>query len=1013
MKKFKPSAVSLALMLGGVAFAGMPTYAADEDENKAPEVDADVEVIEVKGFRRSLIESLNTKRYSDTVVEAVSADDMGALPDVSIADAISRLPGVTSVRQGGQSSELNIRGLSGNYVFATMNGREMVSDQGGRSVQFDQYPSELINSVQVYKSQKASLIEGGVAGTIELQTVNPLENSEDQTFTIQTKLSHNDSAGDHPDADATGNRISFSYQGKFLDDTLGFAVGYARLEQPKISTQFVNYQPECAVLPYDGFATTSSKDCDGKESADGSDFARYFIPAGFELMARGGEEIRDGLMSTVTFVPNERVQAKVDVFYTKFDSEAFDRGYRVGGLAGIRDGANFDFQEAIIGGENNDVILGATYYSDPLGTNTNAPLPGGRVPFEFQTQSDNATIDSETFSIAGNLVYEADDYTLSFDVSHSRGESVAYDGVMRLALFNEEMVPYTHSDGQQLMLPIAKDDSVIKYELNGLDLPNITLDADSMAALSDPSRAYVTSLEKYPNSEENEATSFKVDLNYALDGDLFTSVETGFRWAERTHDFTRRMYRYGLDTDFIARRGGKWISIWDDTDPDNPVIDVAFPPYMLSSGEYDVVNLGGDFAQYGNFLAINNSDIEHAWLTSQGVDTTPGQSWDNAWSIFESNKVTEEVLAAYVQLNLETEIADMPLTGNIGVRVVNSDQKSTGLQLPADAAEAVCITDDFGVEDCRYARVVQGEDYTDVLPSINLNLQVTDNDQLRFAAAKVLARPEMPDMRVSGTWSYSTDDATGIRYADFNATTSPSLKPFYATQYDLSYEHYFEETEGAIVVALFYKDIESVVQQFTAEDFDFASVGIVAPEVDDEGLPVTPRDYSAKFNNGEGGYIQGIELAYTQTFSFLPGIWQGLGFSGNYSYTESELTNDFTAISGQDAVKSPLPGLSESVWTAALFFDYDEKFSTRLNARYRDEYVGDQIAVGQNQQAYFAEELIVDYQASYQFTDEIQGVFSVNNLTDEPNKSYFGEKYLTGTIQYFGRQFYVGLNAKF
>lgn len=1010
MKKFKPSALTLALMLGGVSVASMPAFSADEDEKV---VEDDVEVIEVKGFRRSLIESLNTKRYSDTVVEAVSADDMGALPDVSIADAISRLPGVTSVRQGGQSSELNIRGLSGNYVFATLNGRELVSDQGGRSVQFDQYPSELINSVQVFKSQKASLIEGGVAGTIELQTVNPLENSEDQTFTIQTKLSYNDSAGDHPDADAMGNRISFSYQGKFLDDTLGFAAGYARLQQPKISTQFVNYQPVCADLPYDGLAVTSTtegcKKDDKPKSEEG--FKRYFIPKGFELMARGGEEVRDGFMTTFTYVPNERLSTKMDMFYTKFDSEAFDRGYRVDGLDVIKDGAIFDFQEPILGGPNNDIILGATYYGDPLNNNINPPLYNGNVPFQFQTQSDNATIDSETFSIAGNLTYEGDDYTISFDVSHSRGESIAYDGVMRLALFNEDRVSYTHSDGQTFQLPVAKDDAVIRYELNGLDLPNIQLDADSRAALSDPSRALVTALEKYPNEEENEATSFKVDFNYALDGDFITSIETGVRWAERTHDFTRRVYRYGLDSDFLDRRNGKWVSRWDDTDPDNPIIDLAFPPYQLSNGEYEVVNLGGDFARYGSFLSIDNAAIENAWLTSQGVDTTPGQSWQNAWSIFESNKVTEEVLAAYVQANIETEVAGMMLTGNVGVRVVHSDQSSTGLQAPADPNDAVCITDDFGAENCGFAPVVQGIDYTDYLPSINLNLQLTENDQLRFAAAKVMSRTEMPDMRVSGSWTFV--EQNGTRYADFNATTSPSLKPFYANQYDLSYEHYFTETEGAIVVALFYKDIESLVQDSVARDFDFASAGIVTPAVDEDGLPVTPRDYYAKFNNGEGGYLQGIEVAYTQTFSFLPGIWKGLGFSGNYSYTESEITTDFTAIAGQDSVRAPLKGLSKNVWTAALFFDYDEKFSTRLNARYRDEYLGDQIAVGQDQQAYFNEELIVDYQASYQFTEELQGVFSVNNLTDEPNVSYFGERYLTGTVQYFGRQFYLGLNAKF
>ena len=195
MKKFKPSVLTLALMLSGITTASMSSYAVEEsekDKKATTEAEAkkksDVEVIEVRGFRRSLIESLNTKRYSDTVVEAVSADDMGALPDVSIADAIARLPGVTAVRSGGQSSELNIRGMSGGFVFATLNGREVVTDEGGHSVQFDQYPSELINQVQVYKSQKASLVEGGVAGSIELQTANALENEKEHSFSFQTKF---------------------------------------------------------------------------------------------------------------------------------------------------------------------------------------------------------------------------------------------------------------------------------------------------------------------------------------------------------------------------------------------------------------------------------------------------------------------------------------------------------------------------------------------------------------------------------------------------------------------------------------------------------------------------------------------------------------------------------------------------------------------------------------------------------------------------------------------------------
>jgi iron complex outermembrane receptor protein len=164
MTKFRPSLITAALVASGVAFS-MPIYA--QETQKAQQED-EVEVIEVKGFSTSLIKSLNQKRFSDTVSEQLSADDLGGLPDVSMADALTRLPGISAVRTGGQAAEINIRGLAGDFVFSTLNGREQVSTSGNRSIEFDQYPSELINSAAVYKSPKASLIEGGVAGTVEL-----------------------------------------------------------------------------------------------------------------------------------------------------------------------------------------------------------------------------------------------------------------------------------------------------------------------------------------------------------------------------------------------------------------------------------------------------------------------------------------------------------------------------------------------------------------------------------------------------------------------------------------------------------------------------------------------------------------------------------------------------------------------------------------------------------------------------------------------------------------------------
>jgi TonB-dependent receptor len=216
MNKFKPNLITSALLASGLLLGSSTLYAqeAESEASDAPQNDEQgLEVIEVRGFATSLIQSLNAKRFSDTVTEQLSADDLGGLPDVSIADALTRLPGISAVRTGGQAAEINIRGLSGDFVFSTLNGREQVSTSGSRSIEFDQYPSELITAGAVYKSPKASLIEGGVAGSVELKTASPLSNTETHKFNMNVRGMFNDRAGEVSDAEEFGHRLSFAYQG--------------------------------------------------------------------------------------------------------------------------------------------------------------------------------------------------------------------------------------------------------------------------------------------------------------------------------------------------------------------------------------------------------------------------------------------------------------------------------------------------------------------------------------------------------------------------------------------------------------------------------------------------------------------------------------------------------------------------------------------------------------------------------------------------------------------------------
>jgi len=987
MNKFKPSALTLALMMGGVQVAAMSNiaYAAEETPTEAQKqqtAEDQVEVIEVTGFRGSIIKSLNTKRFSDTVVDAISADDIGGLPDVSIADSLTRLPGVTSVRIDGQSSELNVRGLSGGFVFSTLNGREMVSTSGGRAIQFDIFPSELINQAQVYKSQKASLIEGGIAATINLETANALTNEDEHSVRVSLHGNYNEAAADNNDSDSLGRRLTLAYQGKFLDDTLGFSLGWANMFQPTVSSRFVNYQFDEQDLSatYDG----------APES--------MLVSSGFEINERGGEDERDAFVLALNWEPRDDLRFNFDAFHSIFDSNKWDRGLRVSGINNIAvSGSTLLIDNPL---EANGSLVGGTIYRDPDGTALAPPYRGASRDLNVQTQADDNTTESTSTAFGLNGEWDiTDDLMMSVDISHSEGDENYKDQVLRMAYFEDSSAT----------TPVIDDNIILDYQLNGLNNPDIAFNQD----FTDTNHMMVTSTESYPHIEANSSDAIRVDFIYQLESEIFSSVEFGARVSKRDYELSRGRFLYGT-TDFNMRNG-QYITYGTDADGNSIEIE-RFAPFALDESNSSVSSIGGDLSGMPGFLSVDNDSILNAWIPN--VDRTPVRDWDHSWTMTQGNLVEEEVLAAYAQVNLDTELFGLPLTGNIGLRYVSSEQSSTGL-VSVGSGNGEAIYDDVGGVSYDWERKKVSDSYSDILPSFNLNFQLTDDDQLRFAYAKVMSRPDMPTMANSGNfdWTYDKDES---RYQiNLDSSTSPFLRPFYANQFDISFEHYFTETEGAFVVALWYKDIDNMVGDAVDKNFDYAAAGIDVPTTPDNKLVDENGDvidyvngtYSHAENNADAGYMRGVEIGYTQTFSFLPGYFAGLGANVNFSYTESEIEVK-SKVPGEDGALGPIEGLSPRVLSATLFYDWDDKFSARFSSRYRSAYLSQQIAIGDSQSAYFEEETIFSAQMSYNFTENLQAVVSADNITDEPNISYFGDTVRTGTIQYFGRTIYFGVNYK-
>lgn len=983
MKQF--SLKPIAALISGLAIAGIsPAVTAQDATNPSL-----IEEVMVTGYARSIQNALDVKRNADTVVQAISSDDLGALPDVSIADALGRVPGITVTRSDGQAGTIQVRGMGEGFVFSTLNGREQVSPNGTRAMEFSQFPSELIQSVEVYMSPKASLIEGGVAGSVELKTANPLDMTEDQRITLGVRGSFNDQADDIYGADAMGSRLSLSLQKKFLDDTLGVSLGYAHLNQPRASARFehYNYEPQALPLYGDDYLGVHVVDRNFNELPASERPLNAAISDGFELFQTGGDETRDGFVGAINFEPNEQWKFGADVFYSKFTSESYSRGFRVQPLRNAQINSIVLHEGGIIGGE--------------FAVGDSAP-----TALNLQINSNDVTQENELLSGGFNVGWSNDGVQIAVDVSHSEASGHQADGVARAYLYTplDNAVP-----GRDAFTRDA--DQSVSYLLDGINIPSVALSgADRYASYdgSGVSSMRLANYERYPRINEDVLDAIRVDAKFEFDWSFIKSVDTGVRYSERNHKDRRQVFVYGgyFPTDF------------------------SLP---ITTENSKIVNWKGDFSHMPSFLAIDDDKIikqavanglvlgEETLTGYEPRSIEPAARWgeDRDWSMKQRSDIDENVTAGYVQLNLETEILGRTLLGNIGLRHVRTEQSSVALvnvNGNPDAG-AVEIVDELGESRNLYAYQRLGADYNHNLPSLNLNYQLTENDQLRFAAARVLSRA--PINRLAAPDSEGSVSVNGtVATFNYGSNTSPYLKPFIADQIDISYEHYLPETNGAFVIAGYHREIKSFIQDISYERFDFRAAGFDVPDTwtineggTDVEVDVEDGTYSTAINNLDGGYIRGIEVSYTQTFNFLPGMWEGLGTSLSYSWTDSEITVSDPIGAAASSGNLPFPGLVENSANATIFYSYDN-FETRVSVTFQDEFVGETRNINL-QPIVYAAETVVDYQASYKFGSGVDMVFSVNNLTNEPNRSFMYDEQFARTLQWFGRTYYLGVNYSF
>lgn len=906
MLLFKPSLLTLALVAAG---ASMTAYAAD-DVNTTATADENIEVVKVTGIRRSLQESQSLKMSSSSIVEAISAEDIGKLPDVSIAESLARLPGVSAQRLDGRANVISIRGLGPDFTTATLNGREQASVNDNRGVEFDQYPSELLNRVVVYKTPDASVMAQAIGGTVDMQTISPLTHGE-QTIAMSLRGEMNDLGSLNSGSSDTGYRGSISYIDQFADDTIGIALGYARMMSPNQEERWQAW----------GYPENDAGDS---------------VLGGAKPFVRSSELERDGVLAVFEYAPNEKFTSVVDIYYTKFTDDQRLRGIEIPAAWGINGGVT------------------STTAED--GLVTQGTINGAEVV----VRNDVNKRDAKSLAIGWNNKFTINDnWRVEADIALSKAE--------RTDIGMESYSGTGRGTGVG-----AVDDLGFNYNGNGgYDFTHSLNYADpNVIKLGDPlgwgSPLGANTQDGFINKPEidDELKSFRLTAEYVFDEGAVRSVEFGVNRTNRD--------KSKLDKGYYLTLAG-----YDGSDN---YLETVPEQYLLSPTSLDFFGMG-DVLSYDS-LAFYNA----GGYTETDVADVDLSRATNSWA------VSEEVTTTYVKANIESELFGFPLTGNVGIQAVNTNQNSDG---------TVATVEDGVVT---LTPRTAGDSYLEWLPSMNLGFEVADGQMLRFAAARTLTRARMDKMNANVNFSYTQNPNDGVNWS--GGAGNPELRPWLARQYDISYENYFSD-QGYFSLAVFYKDLENYVYD-QQTNFDFSTI-----------LPQNPGDNPignvSQPLNGNGGYVQGIEASLSIDFGLFADSLSGFGTILSGSYNDSEVKE--TA----DSDPTTLPGLSEKTFNATVYYE-NSGFEARISSRYRSDFLGEVTKISlQRENVNIKAETVVDAQIGYDFTesgiDALYGLsvqFQVNNLTNEPFTSYTGDdQRLVRDYQNYGRNFMLGANYKF
>tara|TARA_B100000780_G_scaffold278475_1_gene252109 strand:- start:1611 stop:4718 length:3108 start_codon:yes stop_codon:yes gene_type:complete len=852
------------------SFVGMKTQSITLSGNNSTinvvmESGGTLDEVIIRSFRASILKAIKVKREATSVVEAITPADIGSFSDENIADALQRVPGLQVERNdsgNGGGDRVSIRGVGPQFVNVTVNGRTPLSSgtegiEELRQFNLEILPPEVINGALVYKSSEAHLIEPGLGGSVDFQTLRPLDVNYKNNRNFFGAINVRNETDQLSSSSGLNPRISALFGGKTKNGKFGMYASFLTSEGPRTFDGMFN-RSGIADIKVDS-------NNDGVfDTANGDTLYEDVQVSGFPTL-NPIEEQRERLAisSAMQWKPSNNLEIVADILYSDFDNNSFRslaRPFLNNVYTNVFTPDNVEVRDGILRSYNS---------AGSFNANTGDPTDAATIRYQ-STEYNNL---SENIMGGINLKWEKDGWKILADYSLS---SIKFNQRLSVSAQRNALVPN------------------ISYDLNG-EVPIVLFD---QAAANDINNNTIRdNWFIWDRMLNGDNSAFRLDFNKEID-DNFT-LRFGARFNSNTVESRQ------------AQKGGRGHSA-DYLDPQSHYDRYLSPQ---SRDFLDGLNIGNN-----SWLAQNHEQIrlDHPEIYTLGAGSSfEGDLFsvtDGDLPLLRGNsfEVKEKSSSFYTQLDFKVDMGEeSSISGNIGIRAIqtNVDARAFSSAIISDPTQSI---PDIVLTD---VPSTISSDRWDFTPSLNLNFNFKNTVNYRISVVKTVSRPALTDLAPRNVISAINPNSPAFGTENGTvAVSNPDLKPFSTWQFDNTVEWY-NKFGGAIVVSAFYKEISDYIVNRTSFDSNLTEAG----DLGFEGLP-TGLDTGQLYNiqqpeNFTGASLFGFELGFTQPLSVFSKSLNGFGMQANYTFVTSSFDDTLSAD------ENNIPGSSKHNFNSVLYYE--------------------------------------------------------------------------------------------